>query len=469
MDSLSYIQRSKRLFLRHERFLPYLLILLILIAGVYTQVVTLTIGLVVIPALSLLPFLLTRVQQYHEREHAGEYFSWPLHVADSIVVGLGITSLNFMPTPSLALLAILVLRMAGRVSLRHGIAMLAVCLVTMFFLAYVLGIEAQLSARTPVLLAITAIASVFLLAIVDILQAEQQIQEDERQIEKSRREAMHFMHMANKISRYAPTQVWQSILRGDRDTKIDNKRRRLSIFFSDIQGFTELSERLMPDDLAEILNTYFERMTEIANRYGGTVDKFIGDGLLIFFGDPVSKGDREDALACVEMAMAMRREIRLLQQHWVKNGFEGLTVRMGIATGYCHVGNFGTTSRISYTVIGRDANLAARLQSAAAPGEILISQATFMLIRDQIICKERGTLQLKGIAQPVPSWVVVEPYANASSAIRRWTEVCIDGFNLQLDLDEVKEHDVERISRALQEAGDTLKRGTGRDKLRPPL
>lgn len=469
MDSLNYIQRSKRLFLRHERFLPYLLVLLILISGVYTDVVTLSVGFVVIPSLSLLPFLLTRMQQNYERNQRRDYFGWPLYTADAIVIGLAITALNFLPTPSMALLSILMLRMAGRVSLRNGMIMLVVCFVTMLFMAYVLNLEAHFTTRAPLLVSVTSVIAVLVLAMVDILQAEQQIQEDERQIEKSRRDALHFMHMSNKISRYAPAQVWQSILRGDRDTKIDNKRRRLSIFFSDIQGFTELSERLMPDDLAEILNTYFERMTEIANRYGGTVDKFIGDGLLIFFGDPASRGDREDALACVEMAMAMRREVRLLQQHWVKNGFEGLSVRMGIATGYCHVGNFGTAGRISYTVIGRDANLAARLQAAAGTGEILISQATFMLVRDQIICKERPELQLKGIAQPVPNWAVIEPYANAMSSVKRWTEINMDGFNLQLDLDEVKEHDVERITRALRETAETLKRGAGLDKLRPPV
>ena len=186
-----------------------------------------------------------------------------------------------------------------------------------------------------------------------------------------------------------PPQVWESIFTGKRDARLQTQRKKLTIFFSDIKDITETSDEMPPDALTEMLNTYFQHMSKIALRFGGTIDKFIGDAILIFYGDPTSRGAKEDALACVSMAVEMRREMQILRQKWQSMGIERpLHVRMGITTGYCHVGNFGSESRMSYTIIGRDANLAARLQSVASPAEILISHESYMLVRDKILCKE---------------------------------------------------------------------------------
>ncbi len=154
-------------------------------------------------------------------------------------------------------------------------------------------------------------------------------------------------------------------MKGESEAKIEYKRKKLTIFFSDIQGFTELSETLIPDDLAFLLNDYLSHMTEIAKQYEATVDKFMGDAILIFFGDPNSQGVEQDAKTCVDMAIAMRQQMKLLRERWVKMGYPPLHIRMGISTGYCHVGNYGAAHRMAYTIVGRDANLAARLQSAA--------------------------------------------------------------------------------------------------------
>lgn len=122
-----------------------------------------------------------------------------------------------------------------------------------------------------------------------------------------------YMTFANQLSRYAPLQLWQSIMRGESEAKIEYKRKKLTVFFSDIQGFTELSETLIPDDLAFLLNDYLSHMTEIANQYEATIDKFMGDAILIFFGDPNSQGVQQDARSCVEMAIAMRQQMKLLR------------------------------------------------------------------------------------------------------------------------------------------------------------
>ena len=181
-----------------------------------------------------------------------------------------------------------------------------------------------------------------------------------------------YMEFANQLSRYAPQQLWQSIMKGETEAKIEYKRKKMTIFFSDIEGFTELSESLIPDDLAFVLNDYLSHMTEIAKQYEATVDKFMGDAILIFFGDPTTQGVTQDAKTCVDMAMAMRQQMKILRERWVKMGYPALHIRMGISTGYCHVGNYGAAHRMAYTIVGRDANLAARLQSAADVDEILI-------------------------------------------------------------------------------------------------
>ena len=137
----------------------------------------------------------------------------------------------------------------------------------------------------------------------------------------------------------------------------------------------------------------------------------MGDGIMIFFGDPESKGVKDDALASVRMAIDMRERMHALAEIWREAGIERpLQVRMGIHTGYCTVGNFGSDDRMDYTIIGGGANTASRLESAAQPGEILISYETFANIKDEILCEEEGQIDVKGIAYPVATYRVVDRF-----------------------------------------------------------
>lgn len=247
-----------------------------------------------------------------------------------------------------------------------------------------------------------------------------------------------YMEFANQLSRYAPLQLWQSIMKGESEAKIEYKRKKMTVFFSDIQGFTELSETLIPDDLAYLLNDYLSHMTEIAKQYEGTVDKFMGDAILIFFGDPNTQGVEQDAKTCVEMAMVMRQQMKLLRERWIKMGYPPLHIRMGISTGYCHVGNYGAAHRMAYTIVGRDANLAARLQSAAAVDEILISDDTYNLIKSDYLCAPKSPIYLKGIQGPVRTWQVMEKYTSQKTDYQRWFDYEYKGFHLLLNLDEVQ-------------------------------
>merc|ERR1712000_315322 len=172
--------------------------------------------------------------------------------------------------------------------------------------------------------------------------------------------------MSHRVSKYVAPQVWESIFSGRRQAKLEPQRKKLVIFFSDIVGFSSLSEQIEAESFTDLLNQYLTEMSRIALKYGGTIDKFIGDGIMIFFGDPKSKGTKRDALACVSMAIEMRRHMLKLRKQWAEHGMTApLQIRMGINTGYCTVGNFGTESRMDYTIIGKEVNLASRLESEA--------------------------------------------------------------------------------------------------------
>ena len=147
-----------------------------------------------------------------------------------------------------------------------------------------------------------------------------------------------------KISRYLSPQVYKSIFSGQKDVAIHDRAQEPDDLFSDIKDFTATTERLQPEKITTLLNEYFTEMSEIALAHGGTIDKFIGDAILIFFGDPETKGEAEDARACVRMAFDMQKRLAELNIKWRHGGIEiPFGVRMGINTGYCNVGNFGSS------------------------------------------------------------------------------------------------------------------------------
>lgn len=208
--------------------------------------------------------------------------------------------------------------------------------------------------------------------------------------------------LSEKLSRYLSPQVYKSIFEGAQNATIQTQRKKLTIFFSDIKDFTEITESLKPEDLTHILNEYFSEMSDIALSYGATIDKFIGDAMLIFLGDPKSLGIKEDALQCVRMAIAMQRRMTALQEIWRERGYRlPFRMRIGINTGFCDVGNFGSEQRMEYTIIGAQVNLAARLEQACEPDGILLSNETYVLVKDEIECTEHAPVSAKGIAREI--------------------------------------------------------------------
>jgi adenylate cyclase len=213
--------------------------------------------------------------------------------------------------------------------------------------------------------------------------------------------------LSMKISRYLSPQIYKSIFSGQKDVTIHTERKNLTTFFSDIKDFTAITERLQPEQITSLLNEYFTEMSNIALKHGGTIDKFVGDAILIFFGDPETKGEAEDAKACLQMAADMQHRLAELNVKWRHEGVEHpFRVRMGINAGFCNVGNFGSADRMDNTIIGAEANLAARLQSIAEPGHIVASYETFALVCDIVEAHALPSITMKGISREVVPYAI---------------------------------------------------------------
>ena len=211
----------------------------------------------------------------------------------------------------------------------------------------------------------------------------------------------------------------------------------MTIMFSDIAGFTELADTLESEELTGVLNSYLTEMSNIALEYGATIDKYIGDGIMIFFGDPETKGIKNDAISCVKMAIDMQRRMRSLRQEWRGRGMENpFQLRIGINTGFCTVGNFGSEDRMDYTIIGSEVNLAARLQQHADLGDIVIAHETCALVNELLLTEEQTPTTVKGFTKPVRNYRVLD-HNDESEDRGSVIHVNRQGIKIALDLDRL--------------------------------
>jgi len=209
------------------------------------------------------------------------------------------------------------------------------------------------------------------------------------------------------LSRYVAPQLAQKIREGASSEVWGHQRRKLTIFFSDIKDFSVTTDLMEAEDLAKLLNDYIDEMVQIATKYDGTVAQISGDGLFIFFGAPEFIDDKEHALRAVRMAVEMQMRMRTLQQRWYRSGIEHpFQIRCGINTGMATVGGFGSAGRREYMAIGMQTNLAARLEAACEPGNILLGHTTWGLVKEEFSCKEMRPLEVKGFHHPIKTWQV---------------------------------------------------------------
>ena len=254
--------------------------------------------------------------------------------------------------------------------------------------------------------------------------------------------------LSSKLAKYLAPQVYDSIFTGQQDVKIVSKRKKLTVCFSDLVGFTEITDKMESEDLTQLLNSYLTEMSKIAMQYGATIDKYVGDAIVMFFGDPTTLGVKEDALACVQMAIAMQQRVSKLAHEWLDMGIATpLRCRIGIHTGYCTVGNFGSDDRMDYTMVGGTVNLASRLEHEAPPDGILLSFETYALVKDKVPCEARGYVQVKGIGQPVATYLVNDVTPDVEQSVARHLRLEFDAERMS---DDERKKAVDTLRRALQ-------------------
>jgi class 3 adenylate cyclase len=203
------------------------------------------------------------------------------------------------------------------------------------------------------------------------------------------------------IRRYAPSSVVSHIEQGD--TGVDApQRRKVTIFFSDVVGFTSMADRVDPEALAHIVNDYLGALADVIERHGGTLNEFAGDGVMAIFGAPDPMDPQDQVRAALAAAQDLQRSLPEWSKGWYQHGIvEDARARIGINTGTVSVGTFGSAVRATYTGIGLQTNIAARVQAQAEPGGILLSNTSWHLVKDQVTCEPRGQVMVKGVHFPI--------------------------------------------------------------------
>lgn len=376
-----------------------------------------------------------------------------LALVDALLIGCLIALLHLSPLPSLLFFLALqfnALAIGGWSKLiADDVALFTGLLVTMLSYHFLWTMEVELFISLPPLIALGLYTCIY------GYNSSAEILSDGNKIRELEKQQIQLKLRNYRLSKYLSPTLLKAIQSG-KDVKLETHRRKLTIFFSDIKGFSELAEEMEGEPLTNLLNNYLTEMSQIAIKHGGTIDKFIGDAVMVFFGDPNTKGVKEDCIAAVSMAIAMKKHMKELQQRWASQGIQKpLEIRMGLNTGYCAVGNFGTEDRLDYTLLGTEVNLASRLEGAAEPGEILISHETYSLVKEQILCKERGEIQLKGFQHPVKAYAAIDLRKNLGGA-HRYFEHITEGFSFYMDTDRIRNYDQDKILQSLIDAANHL-------------
>ena len=259
--------------------------------------------------------------------------------------------------------------------------------------------------------------------------------------EEAEKQQQLLQKASDRLSKYLSPQICEQIF-SDVEFDTGTGRKKLTIFFSDIVNFTSITESMEAEELSGFLNFYLTNMCEIALKYGGTIDKFIGDSVMIFFGDPQSKGPEQDALACCNMGLEMLAFVEKNEELFKEqfNFPEKLEIRIGVHSGVCSVGNFGSDQRLDYTVIGRAVNVAARLEQAAPKNSMLVSNSTKSLLGDTFQVSDSIEVKAKGIDRPITGYIL----ANQISK-RNLVTVKEEGISLKFDPSIVDKKEVDKF------------------------
>ena len=259
--------------------------------------------------------------------------------------------------------------------------------------------------------------------------------------EEAEKQQQLLQKASDRLSKYLSPQICEQIF-SDVEFDTGTGRKKLTIFFSDIVNFTSITESMEAEELSGFLNFYLTNMCEIALKYGGTIDKFIGDSVIIFFGDPQSKWPEQDALACCNMGLEMLAFVEKNEELFKEqfNFPEKLEIRIGVHSGVCSVGNFGSDQRLDYTVIGRAVNVAARLEQAAPKNSMLFSNSTKSLLADTFQVSDSIEVKAKGIDRPIIGYILTNQISK-----RSLVTVKEEGISLKFDPSIVDKKEVDKF------------------------
>jgi adenylate cyclase len=206
------------------------------------------------------------------------------------------------------------------------------------------------------------------------------------------------------LERFLSSNIVEKILANPNEIHLGGENQTVTILFSDIRGFTPMAEHMEPHAVVELLNEYFSEMTDLIFESGGTLDKYLGDGIMAVYGAPIAKPD--DALRATRTAMEMQRALAALNRDWERRGQQPLRMGVGVNTGQVTAGNIGSAKRMDYTVIGDAVNLASRLCANAAGAQILVSESTYMQLNGSIPAQRLDPIRVKGKETPVDLYEV---------------------------------------------------------------
>lgn len=224
-------------------------------------------------------------------------------------------------------------------------------------------------------------------------QLEQRVQEQVEELERT-----------GRLRRFLSPQLAELVVSSGDESFLTSHRREITVVFCDLRGFTAFAETVEPEDLMLVLSQYHTALGDLVHRFDGTLERFIGDGLMVIFNDPLPCPD--PAQQAVRMAVAMRARVAQLAEEWTRRGYR-LGLGVGISQGHATIGQIGFEGRSDYTAIGSVTNLAARLCGEAQSGQILISQRVYAAAEDIVIADPVGELALRGFLQPARAYSVV--------------------------------------------------------------
>ncbi|HEY7165142.1 MAG TPA: response regulator [Candidatus Binatia bacterium] len=248
-------------------------------------------------------------------------------------------------------------------------------------------------------------------AMLRIKEMHDQLEEWNRNLSTKVQEQVQELQRMNALKRYLSPQIAQTVLREDSDL-FKSHRREITVVFLDLRGFTAFSDTTEPEEVMDVLHGYHAEMGKLVFQFEGTLVRFAGDGIMIFFNDPIPCADH--TLRAARMAIEMQARARELRQSWLKQGYD-LDLGIGLAAGYATIGNIGFEGRIDYDAIGNVTNLAARLCGEAKGGQILTDRKTLNKIEDVVAAEPLAELQLKGFSRPVPAFNIASSKATPST------------------------------------------------------